>query len=280
MKNATTYLVLVGILVFLSGCGLIQEPENEPLISKKAPETNNDPCTSSTCVDDPPDDPPKDPPDDPPDDPKDPPDDPPDDPPVDLKVKLRQDKQAVHRDLGYTGARRKLFGPIDAKDGLVECIYTGQKVKTNGQIPDHTIMNTEHVWPQSRGATGIAKSDLNHLLPTMSEANNRRSSHFFGNVQRSTWSEGGSSLGDDSSGKERFEPRDVSKGNIARAMFYFAIMYQKPIASDEEAVLRQWHKSDPVDATERARNDKVAQAQGSRNPFIDHPEFVDQITDF
>lgn len=265
MKNAITYFILVGILVCLSGCGFLQEPEKEPLASKKSPDPKNDSCTSSTCIDEVPNDPPK---------------DPPDDPPVDLKLRLRQDKQAVHRDLGYSGARRKLFGPIDAKDGFVECIYTGQKVKTNGQIPDHTIMNTEHVWPQSRGATGIAKSDLNHLLPTMSEANNRRSSLFFGNVQRSTWSDGGSLLGDDASGKERFEPRDVSKGNIARAMFYFSIMYQKPIASDEEAVLRQWHKTDPVDATERARNDKVAQAQGSRNPLIDNPEFVDQIADF
>lgn len=41
------------------------------------------------------------------------------------------------------------------------------------------------------------------------------------------------------------------------------------------SVLLQWHVQDPVDAREQARNDTVYAFQGNRNPFIDHPEWVD-----
>ncbi len=39
--------------------------------------------------------------------------------------------------------------------------------------------------------------------------------------------------------------------------------------------LLQWHIDDPVDDKELARNEAVYAGQGNRNPFIDHPEWVD-----
>jgi len=42
-------------------------------------------------------------------------------------------------------------------------------------------------------------------------------------------------------------------------------------------VLLQWHQDDPVDAKEMAHTDAVFDHQGNRNPFVDHPEWVDAI---
>ena len=147
--------------------------------------------------------------------------------------------------------------------------------------PDGQVMNTEHTWPQSRGADKLPeRSDLHHLFPTIPGANSRRSNNRFGTVIDVDWEQGGSELGFDADGDKRFEPRPSHRGNVARALFYFATIYQADIPAGEEAVLRQWHVDDPVDARERQRNQRVANLQRSRNPFVDFPQLVDRISDF
>ncbi|MBF0501400.1 MAG: endonuclease [Candidatus Riflebacteria bacterium] len=176
--------------------------------------------------------------------------------------------------IDYQAAQAVIFEKLDNHDGFVECAYTGRKLQTTTEPPS-TNMNIEHTWPQSQGAVGIAKCDLHHLFPTDSHANNVRSSFPYGTVTKATWTEGGSKF----DGSE-FEVRPEHRGDTARAMFYFALRYGKQIPNDEEAVLRQWSKDDPVDAAEKTRNDMIENIQHNRNPFVDHPEFIDQITDF
>ena len=75
-------------------------------------------------------------------------------------------------------------------------------------------------------------------------------------------------------------PPAEHKGNVARALFYFAICYNLSISETEEFYLRQWHLFDPVDAEEIERNDQIEELQGNRNPFIDNPELVSSIRNF
>lgn len=179
-----------------------------------------------------------------------------------------------HIALSYQGARFEFFSNLDNVDGFVECVYTGRKVKTN-KIPNGTNMNCEHTWPQSQGAVGVAKTDIHHLFPADSKANSQRWHLPFGEVTDPSWSEGGSKKDED-----LFEVRMENRGNTARAKFYFAIRYELKIGAEEEAVLKQWHSEDPVDDAERKRNDGTEEIQKNRNPFVDHPEFVSQISDF
>ncbi len=41
------------------------------------------------------------------------------------------------------------------------------------------------------------------------------------------------------------------------------------------STLLEWHAADPIDDKERVRNEAVFSFQGNRNPFVDHPEWVD-----
>ncbi|MCP3065030.1 endonuclease [Myxococcus sp. K38C18041901] len=186
------------------------------------------------------------------------------------------DKKVV----SYNEARRLIFTSLDVNAaGNVECVYTGLETK-GGKIPNNTVMNVEHTWPQSKGATGAAKSDLHHLFPTDSKANSRRSSFPFGEVVNVKWSHNGAKLGTDSKGNTVFEPPDSHKGNVARAMFYFSSTYNKPIPNDEEAALKAWNKLDAVDAAEIERNRRVSNIQGNSNAFIDNASLADRIKDF
>lgn len=189
-------------------------------------------------------------------------------------VRALRDLVGNHTSVTYRRAREILFLELDNLGGQVECVYTGRR-KGVTSIPNSDDMNVEHSWPQSLGATGVAKSDLHHLFTTDSRANSERGSLPFGEVNGGDWAEGGSEC--DGS---RFEVRPEQRGNTARALFYFAVRYGKAIDPRQEQVLRQWHLADPPDAGERRRNDGIQSIQHNRNPFVDRPEFVDQIADF
>lgn len=205
-----------------------------------------------------------------------------------------------HQVIGYDAARRFLLGdyylvPVGSAYGVRD-VYCDRVIQPEefrgeaprpGRVPDHTVVNVEHTWPQSEFSRGFLKeeqkSDLHHLFATDSEMNSRRSSFPFGDV---TDSRGelkcpvarlGGGRGDE---RIVFEPPSNHKGNVARAMFYFAVRYEMQIPSGEEGELRRWHKEDPVDAEERARNERIFEVQKSRNPFVDYPEMVDRIRDF
>ena len=186
--------------------------------------------------------------------------------------------------LGYRPARHAMFRVIDNVRGVVEGIYTGRTVQTDG-IPSadgRDGMNTEHGWPQSKGVRGTpAKYDLHHLFPSNTYANGRRGNFPFGVVSgKVRWQEAGSKLGFDSGGRVVFEPRPGERGRIARALFYVSAVYGLDMPRHEEDALRQWHAEEPPDAAEVARNDAISQYQGNRNPFIDQPELVDKISRF
>lgn len=205
----------------------------------------------------------------------------------DLKIVLNEYVKN-HTSLGYKLARQKMFETIDDLGGdTIECVYTGRKIETKS-IPDVNTQhfNTEHTWPQETfDSKEPMRSDLYNLYPTDELANSKRANYPFGHViSNITWAVGGSKLGENFLGKIVFEPRDQHKGNVARSIFYFIIRYPQNfgnfIDSTQEDVLRLWNKLDPVDEREQRRNDSISFYQGKRNPFIDHPEFVERIWSF
>lgn len=207
----------------------------------------------------------------------------------------------VHTAVGYENARLFLLGNFylirDGKGYGVKDVYCDRNHMSEdfvhgnapapNTIPDNTIINVEHTWPQSR-FTGryrpeMQKSDLHHLFPTDSQMNAIRGNNSFGEVVSDTKILKCKNVRFGKSAEGRgdvFEPPPEHRGNVARALFYFSVRYDLPIDPVQEAYLRKWNREDPVDAEELERNEKIAALQGNRNPFVDYPELADKISDF
>jgi deoxyribonuclease-1 len=197
-----------------------------------------------------------------------------------LRTALVELHQESHLKISYHDARMEMFSSLDNVDGKVQCVYTGKWVDTL-TIPSNLQMNAEHTWPQSLGAvSGAARSDLHHIFPVTSMVNSTRGAHPFCEVVSVIREVEGAFLGYDKNGTRCFEPQDVHKGNVARAMFYFATVYQQSIDDEQESVLRAWAQEDPIDAAERIRAERIEVFQGSSQPFIQWPELLAQIDNF
>lgn len=205
---------------------------------------------------------------------------------VDLKNALNS-LVINHTSLGYNTGRDRMYENIDKQPGdTIECVYTGIRIQAATRtIAQNQGFDTEHTWPQGTFSQAEPmRSDIFHLYPTNSSANNTRGNYPFGKVVSGiNWTVGGSKRGLDYRNVTVFEPRDVHKGDVARSMLYFIIRYQNYqnyMDTVQENVLKSWNTFDTVSVSEAARNTKIAQYQGKRNPLIDHPEFVDRVASF
>jgi len=175
-------------------------------------------------------------------------------------------------------------------------IYTSDQCGTYGVEGD--CYNREHSFPKSWfNDASPMYSDLFHLYPTDGKVNGQRSNYPFGEVTSASWtSENGSKLGTCSypgyTGTV-FEPIDEFKGDFARTYFYMATCYEDKISGWSSAILNgtsypcystwyinmllEWNQNDPVSQKEIDRNNAVYGIQDNRNPYIDHPEWVNCV---
>ena len=114
------------------------------------------------------------------------------------------------------------------------------------------------------------ESDMHNFYPSRKEINKIRGSSPFGIIKGETRKFGQCDFEFDP--KQRIvEPPPVSRGNIARAMFYMKESYGLKIFTRQGAMLQRWHREDPPDDEELRRNDIIEKLQGTRNRFIDEP---------
>lgn len=162
--------------------------------------------------------------------------------------------------------------------------------------------NKEHGMPQSTyyGMYPMY-SDMHYLIPADAYINQRRRNFPYArnNGENITFTNG-SKLGKSTTPgytNTVYEPIDEFKGDVARYLLYFAVRYEgnlnlynhqlstMPLDGSEEkafedwyiTMLKDWNALDPVSQKERDRNNAVFAIQKIRNPFIDHPEWVNMI---
>ncbi|MBB1277146.1 endonuclease [Pseudoalteromonas sp. SR43-3] len=184
--------------------------------------------------------------------------------------------------------------------------YTAVSDQCGNYSGEGGCYNREHSFPKSwfGGTIEPMNSDVHHIYATDGYVNSKRSNFPFGEVASASFtSTNGSKLGSAASSLNYsgtvFEPIDEFKGDFARAYFYMATRYENVIGTWQTkttssnavlngssnqvfenwvvAMLLNWHNSDPVSQMELDRNQAAFEFQGNRNPYIDHPEFVEMI---
>ncbi len=176
--------------------------------------------------------------------------------------------------------------------------YPGGQCSGNSG-PEGLCYNREHIVPQSLfNSSSPMVADIHFIRPTDGKVNGMRANYPYGKVGSASFTSlNGSKLGTSVSPGYAgivFEPVDAFKGDVARMILYFVTRYESQLSTFgtgnmlggstfpglqtwELNQLLAWNAADPVSATEIARNNASYVYQGNRNPYIDHPEYVDQI---
>lgn len=191
-------------------------------------------------------------------------------------------------------------------EGHIKCLYTGLSVENDSHTSsgDKLYWNREHTWPKSHGFNddkSAPYTDCHHLRASESKINIAKSNNDFGELDSDYTESYGNRYGNGI-----FEPNDDVKGDVARMLLYMFIRYGEyddttvTINNNTYSVnlelvdnsnttaisngngklaklstILSWHYQDPVSDREIYRNNVVYMFQKNRNPFIDHPEYVE-----
>lgn len=177
------------------------------------------------------------------------------------------------------------YGP-QLRDAFWEGVYAGGGETLYcgaGFSARRADLSIEHVMPASRmverfgcgsrracrrdsAAFNRMEADLHNLFPSLEHVNALRSDLRHGVVDGGDRPVPGC---DFEVSRDAAEPRPAARGEIARAVLHMAAAYGVPLGRDERAMLADWDGGDPPDTAERRRNDRIAELQGTRNPYID-----------
>lgn len=141
-----------------------------------------------------------------------------------------------------------------------------------------TTWNKEHTWPNSKGdLAGNGENDVMMIRPTLSSENGGRSNKAYGTGS------GYYNPNSESGGKHDL------RGDVSRIILYQYVrwgcintgskhnpngIFGTAGVIESLTVLLEWMQEDPVDTWEMGRNDSVQAITGTRNVFVDYPEFA------
>jgi len=206
-----------------------------------------------------------------------------------------------------TGSTNVIYDIYSSKPGGVDPYqFTPNTNQCGTYNSEGDCYNREHSVPLSwfNGNTGNngPATDYLHIYPTDGHVNGKRASFMYGEVASvNTLLQNGSKLGSSANAGFTglvFEPIDSFKGDVARSFLYFVTRYENDMttfATNVDAaqsfdastfpsvkinylkLMLKWSNLDPVSSKEKARNNAAYTYQGNRNPYIDHPEYVDLV---
>ena len=174
------------------------------------------------------------------------------------------------------GATRYIFCYTDCiQNGYskISSFYSGTMI--SGTWDEGSTWNREHTWPNSKGdASGNGENDIMMLRPASVSENSSRGNKAYGE------------------GSGYYDPNREGqsvRGDCARIILYQYVRWGCTNTGSEYnpkdifgtngviqslSVLLDWMEEDPVDTWEMGRNDAVQSVTGTRNVFVDYPEYA------
>ena len=151
--------------------------------------------------------------------------------------------------------------------GKISSFYSGTLIGPNWG--EGGSWNKEHTWPNSKGLGGSDEDDIMMIRPTATSENSSRGNTAYGQ------SSGYYHPNNESNGKYDL------RGDVARIFLYVYVRWGNTSYAwgtsgvmESVDVLLEWMEEDPVDTWELGRNDSVESITGTRNVFVDYPEFA------
>ena len=158
----------------------------------------------------------------------------------------------------------------------ISSFYSGESL--SGTWDSGSTWNREHTWPKSKSLNGSPtfdksggeESDIIMLRPASVSENSSRGSKAYGK-----------STGFYNPNSESNGAYDL-RGDCARIFLYVFVRWKNNAGyawgsngvMESMSVLLEWMEADPVDTWEMGRNDAVQSITGTRNVFVDYPEFA------
>ena len=196
-------------------------------------------------------------------------------------------------DVGQTGYELIALNEDPSNPDNMIMFYTQDSIKK--EVSGDGTWNREHVWCQSLsyatkkgekqlyGTTG-GGVDILHLMPTYNDVNSTRNNRRYDEIPSGEEKYFNNCYYGKIGKEDNFEPRDDVKGDAARICLYMWVVYLKAhgssitnVATSLEMLVR-WSNEDKPSQIEKNRNNLAQQGkQQNRNPFVDHPEWVNYI---
>ena len=189
---------------------------------------------------------------------------------------LMKSKHKNETSYNATRDKFKYTDCVNSNYSNISSFYSGKSL--NGAW-DGSTWNREHTWPNSKGdAAGNGENDIMMLRPASVSENSSRGNKAYG----------------ESSGY--YDPNGEGqsvRGDCARIVLYQYVRWNCTNTYNAEtnkynktdifgvdgviqsvSVLLEWMEEDPVDTWEMGRNDAVQSITGTRNVFVDYPEYA------
>ena len=159
---------------------------------------------------------------------------------------------------------------VNSNYSHISSFYSGDRI--SGTWDSGATWNREHTWPNSKGdANGNGENDIMMLRPTATSENGARGNKAYGT--------GGSYYDPNCEGQN-------VRGDCARIILYVYVRWRSigaggvwgtsGVMQDVDTLLK-WMEEDPVDTWEMGRNDATQSIVGTRNVFVDYPEYAFQL---